>query len=312
MEMQIQNADRNTNDDTPEEMSAQNRVSFASIVSSELMKMMWLRSTWIMLIVLISGTAILPLFNIADKYTHVVLLSNPVQYAYNYELSQNLPVFRVLSGFFALVVTAFAIGLEYQQGTIRVILGRGVGRVQFLFSKIVALFLMAVLVQLGGIILNGVLLVAAVGASTGGNFTPLGVMLAHCTGTFFLFFLYMIFNMWVSILLATAVTVIGRSLAFGLSIALLWFPADNIGLTISEILLRHLLPGDLAMKLGNALLGPALNVLPAVAISQHITDLMFTPIVTIGGWQTIAVILAYAFVLLCTAIVLMHNRDVRE
>src|SRR5689334_10077004 len=107
--------------------------------------------------------------------------------------------------------TAFTIGLEYQQGTIRIILGRGVGRVQFLLSKIVALFLMAVLVQLGGIVLNGILLVTVIGASTG-NFTALGVILSHGIGTFFEFFLYLIFNMWISILLATAATVLGRSL----------------------------------------------------------------------------------------------------
>jgi ABC-2 type transport system permease protein len=306
--MHIQNIDGRTNY-TRREVKSQNRASFPGMVRGELMKIMWLRSVWVMLALLISGTAAVYLLNIGNQNVHQVLLSNPVQYAYNYALSQNLLVFRVLSGFLALLVAAFAIGLEYQQGTIRVILGRGVGRVKFLLSKIVALFLMAVLVQLGGIILNGILLVAVIGASTGG-FTAVGVILSHCMGTFIQFFLYLIFNMWVSILLATAVTVLGRSLAFGLSVALMWFPVDNFAATISP-LLRHLFPGDLAMKMSNALLGPDLNVLPVVAISQHISNEMSVPQITIGGWQTIVIVLVYALVFLVTAMVLIRLRDVR-
>jgi ABC-2 type transport system permease protein len=41
-------------------------------------------------------------------------------------------------------------------------------------------------------------------------------------------------NMGVTILLAAAVSVLGRSLAFGLSAALVWFPVDNIG-TVAKI-----------------------------------------------------------------------------
>jgi ABC-2 type transport system permease protein len=309
MGMYIQSAGGNTNYSTQRATGAQNRVSFPSMVRGELMKVMWLRSTWIMLAVLISGTAALSLLNLAMQNVHEELLRDPVQYAYYYELSQNLLIFRALSGLFALMVTAFTIGLEYQQGTIRVILGRGVGRVQFLLSKIAALFLMAVLVQLGGIVLNGILLVAVIGAVTGG-FTALGVILSHCAGTFLLFFLYLIFNMWVSILLATAATVLGRSLAFGLSIALIWFPLDNIGNTLSA-LLHNLLPGDLALRIGDALLGPSLNVLPTVAVSGNITYQLFVPFVPLNGGLTIAVVLVYALVFLCMAVLLIRNRDVQ-
>ena len=299
-----------TNNHTQGNVKSQNGISFAGMVRGELMKLMWSRSTWIMLAVLIGGMATLSLFNLASQNVHDLLLHNPVQYAYDYELSQNLLVFRVLSGFFALLVTAISIGLEYQQGTIRVLLGRGVGRVHLLLSKLIALFLLAVFVQLGGLLLNGVLLTTVTSVITG-SFSAVGVILAHCTGIFLQFFLYLIGNMWVCILLASAVTVLGRSLPFGLSVALMWFPVDNFSNRIVPALLGYILPEDLAMKMSNALLGPVLNVLPIVAISPRIINESVIPAVTIGEGQTIAVVLVYALVFLAIAMLLIRFRDVR-
>jgi ABC-2 type transport system permease protein len=291
-----------------EKEDRQNGVSFPGMVRGELMKITWLRSTWIMLVVVISGTALLPLFNILAHNVHELLLLHPVQYAYNYEFSQNLLMYRALSGFFALLVAAFAVGLDYQQGTLRVILGRGAGRMRFLCSKIVALFLFAILVQLGGLVLNGMLLMAVVEVSTG-NLAAVGVMISHCAGTFALYFLYLLFNMWVSILLATAVTVLGRSLTFGLSVALLWFPVDNFLALLTE-LFHSILPGNFVLHIGNVLLGPALNVLPSVAISSQIPGQMFVPALPGSEGQTMLVILIYALVFLGSALALVRYRDV--
>ena len=44
------------------------------MVRGELMKVMWLRSTWIMLAVLMGGTAALSLFNLAIQNAHNVSL----------------------------------------------------------------------------------------------------------------------------------------------------------------------------------------------------------------------------------------------
>jgi ABC-2 type transport system permease protein len=299
-----------TDHTTVQQTHSPNQVSFSGMVRGELLKIMWLRSTWIMLALTIVGTALFTLLNIAYSNVHQLLASDPVLYAYQYEITQNLLIFRALSGFFALVVTAFSFGLEYQQGTIRVLLGRGVGRPNFLFSKLVALFILAVLVQLGGLLFN-VLLVAIVTTSTTGSFNAFGIIITHALGSFALYSLYMIFNMWVSILLAAAVTVLGRSLAFGLTIALLWFPLDNIAVTLLTILLNRFFPADVALKAGNVLLGPDLNSLPKVLFTQHINSQLFVPFISIGGW-TFAVILAYALVFLVGAALLIRNRDVQQ
>jgi ABC-type transport system involved in multi-copper enzyme maturation permease subunit len=290
-------------------MKMQPRVHFFSMVRADLVKIMWLRSTWVMLFLLISGAAFVSLINATGVGAHQMLQQDPVQYVYTYELSENLLIFRVLSGFLVLLVTAFAIGLEYQQGTMRVILGRGVGRVRFLFSKMSALFLFALLVTLGGVLLNGCLLVVNVGADTG-SLNALGVILSRCLGLLGQYYLYLLFNMWVSILLAMALTILGRSLTFGLSAALLWFPVDNILSNVLVISLRTFLPVDLTQKLSNAFLGPELNALPLVAISTHIVSQSMANPFNIGGWPTIAIILVYALAFLSLSVTLMRRRDV--
>jgi ABC-2 type transport system permease protein len=67
----------------------------------------------------------------------------------------NLLVLRVFIGFFLIILTANVIGREYQLGTVRILLARGIGRVQLLLAKvsavvIVALFtlLIALLIQM--------------------------------------------------------------------------------------------------------------------------------------------------------------------
>jgi ABC-2 type transport system permease protein len=275
--------------------------SFFSMVRGELMKITWLRSTWIMLAVLISGTAAIYLLNISNSNAHHLLLTNPVQYISAYELSQNLLIFRALSGFMVLFVTAFTFGLEYQQGTIRVILGRGVERSKFMFSKLVALFLMAIVIALGGILLNGVLLVLTVQASTG-SLTEFGVILSHSVGVFALTFLYLIFNMWISILLAAAATILGRSLTFGLSVTLLWFPVDNF----SPAILVPLFPKNVAPTIIQSLLGQDLN-----GLQQNLALNISTPGVSTTEWQMIGIALVYAVVFLSISIMLIRQRDVQ-
>lgn len=290
-------------------LKMQQRVHFFSMVRADVMKIMWLRSTWVMLVFLISGTAFVSLVNETGIYAHQLLQQDPVQYVYTYEFPENLLIFRVLSGFLVLMVTAFAIGLEYQQGTMRVILGRGVGRVRFLFSKISALFLFALLVTLCGALLNVCLLVVNVGDATG-SFDAVGVILSHCLGLFGQYYLYLLFNMWISILLAMALTVLGRSLSFGLSAALLWFPVDNLLKNVLIGSLSPVLSVDLTDKLSNVFLGPELNALPKVAISTHIVSASLATPFNIGGWPTLAIILVYALVFLGLSVLLMRRRDV--
>jgi ABC-type transport system involved in multi-copper enzyme maturation permease subunit len=68
-------------------------------------------------------------------------------------------VLRVYSGILLILVTARLIGMEYSSRTIRVLLARGVGRVQLLGAKLLALGLVALAVFVFASLLNIVLTV---------------------------------------------------------------------------------------------------------------------------------------------------------
>ena len=50
---------------------------------------------------------------------------------------------RVFTSFFLLILTARVVGLEYQLGNIRVLLACGIGRLQLLFAKLLAVVVIA-------------------------------------------------------------------------------------------------------------------------------------------------------------------------
>src|SRR5207247_4332322 len=69
-------------------------------------------------------------------------------------MMQNLAILRVFIGIFLLVLTAFVIGLEYQLGTIRILLARGVGRLQLLTAKLLAVVIIALGVFIVSLLYN--------------------------------------------------------------------------------------------------------------------------------------------------------------
>jgi energy-coupling factor transporter ATP-binding protein EcfA2 len=73
------------------------------------------------------------LFTVSDVGTF--LHQAPLKFFYS-RVPANLTLLRVFSGIFLLILTANVIGVEYQLGTIRILLARGVGRVQLLLSKV--------------------------------------------------------------------------------------------------------------------------------------------------------------------------------
>jgi hypothetical protein len=115
----------------------------------------------------------------------------------------------------------------------------------------------------------------------------------------------------VSILLAAAFTVLSRSLAFGLSAAIAFFPLDNFG--------GLLLP--LGYKLTHAtfwqqitayLLGPNLNQMAASLTKQPALGFGFGPAVDVDGTHTLLVALVYALIFAAVAVVLTIKKDVHE
>ncbi len=65
-----------------------------------------------------------------------------------------LAILRAFGGIFLIILTARVIGLEYQLGTIRILLARGVGRLQLLLVKLLTIVLVALLILVVGVLLN--------------------------------------------------------------------------------------------------------------------------------------------------------------
>ena len=114
-----------------------------------------------------------------------------------------------------------------------------------------------------------------------------------------------------TILLVTAVTVIGRSLTFGLSIGLSWFAADNIG-TVFMLLANRLTHNDFWLNVTGYFLGPILNNLPTTFLSSKVLTIGPPPLVQVDRTQSLLVILAYTLIFAIVALVLTWRRDVKE
>ncbi len=259
--------------------------SFFGILRGEFFKIRHQWITWIMLVLLL-GVIVLPyIVESTAPNIKTQLLTIPLHFFYN-QMSISLGILRVFTGIFLLIVTATAIGLEYQLGTIRVLLARGVGRLQLLSAKLLAVAIIALLLLVFGLLLNGLLTLALVAG-------------------------FILLNMGVTILLATAVTVLFRSLSFGLSASLVWFPIDNIGI-IFLVLAFRITHQDFWRNISAYLLGPNLNTIASALTSGRAESIGAQPLVQVDGTHTVVVALVYAVIFAVVAIVLTWKRDVKE
>src|SRR5579872_2840103 len=109
------------------------RVSFVGLLRGELRKLVHLRIAWVLAalyVLLLIGSQLLLLSGSGAQD----LRRDPLGSFYNL-MEGDLSLVRIFSGIILLILAAHVIGLEYQQGTIRVLLGRGVGRLQLLGAK---------------------------------------------------------------------------------------------------------------------------------------------------------------------------------
>ncbi|HEY7835128.1 MAG TPA: hypothetical protein VIG30_16245, partial [Ktedonobacterales bacterium] len=131
-------------------------------------------------------------------------------------------------------------------------------------------------------------------------------------------------SMGATLLLGVAANVVGRSLAFGLGVGLIWFPADNIG-TIIMSLIAQFTNNPFWNNITGFFLGPTLNVLPALIVparvitgplgqtaSKPASTLGIPPLVSVTSTQAILVIVGYCVVFAAIAIYLTWRRDVLE
>jgi ABC-type transport system involved in multi-copper enzyme maturation permease subunit len=231
-------------------------------------------------------------------------------------LRRDLETMRGLLGFFVTLVAVRAIALEYEQGTIRVLLARGVGRLRLLGAKVVA----AALVGLGALVaavvllIVGTLFVVAVGA---GSLAPLGALPSRIYPGVLTFLATIAVSMAATLLFAVALAVIGRNQAFALAVILpYWFVE-----TIAGGLLYHLgLATDIGALLNvpEYLLGQNLIAMPDLLVSpQTLGQPVFSAtdpaaVVRIDGTYTLLVTLAYCLVFAAVAILVSRRRDVLE
>jgi len=288
-------------------------VTFAGVVYGELLKISRQWTTWVMLW-LLAGAVCLPyLVSLAGSSLKTTIETQPLQGIY-FEVAAALFVLRVFSGLLLIVLTARLIGMEYSGGTIRVLLARGVGRTQLLAAKLLAAGGVALAILAAGLALNTLLIVLIVGAETGSlcAFTTLNAGFWQDTavyaGT-------VAISMGVTILMAAAVTVVTRSLAVGLSAALSWFAADNLGL-IFFFAGAALTKSDLWLKATTLLLGPNLNAMPGAVLLPRTGAQEFSainaPLAPVDGAHTLLVAAVYALSFVAAAFLLTWRRDVHE
>ena len=283
--------------------------SFWGIMRGEFFKVRNQRATWIMAILLL-GVIVLPYIISVS----VPRFGNDINIGAVRYITQRaealLTVFRAFSGIFLIILTARMIGLEYQLGTIRILLARGVGRVQLLSAKLLTMAIIAVVMLIIGLALNLIFMGFLVLVGTG-SLNALTGMPSSFWYDMWLFTLTILLNMGVTILMAATMAVLGRSQVFGLSAGLAFFPADNLIPTFFFIANR-ITGNDFWLNATAYFLGPNLNVMPTVLIPNVSIALGATPFVQVDFTHTLLVALVYAAIFALASFILTWRRDVKE
>lgn len=285
------------------------RPSFFGMLRGELFKISRQWTTWLMAVMLVGIITLPYIITLTVPNAKDAINNTPLQFL-TIRAQSNLAVLRAFGGFFLIILTARVIGLEYQLGTIRIILARGVGRLQLLMVKFFTIVLVALFILIVGLLLNLALMYSLV-FLLAGNVNAFNALTATFWSDMRLYILTIMISMGVTILLVTAVTVLGRSLAFGLSVGLSWFAADNLG-TVFMLLANRLTHNDFWLNVTAYFLGPNLNQMPVALISKQTFSIGAPPLVDVDGTHTLLVSLVYALVFAVVAIVLTWRRDVKE
>lgn len=298
---------------------------FLSLPRAELFKIGHLRITWVLMGVYTVIVVGLQLVLASGPNNAAQLRGDPLGAFYNV-MEGDFSIVRILSGIVLLVLAAHVIGLEYQLGTIRILLGRGIGRLQLLGAKVAALALVALAVMTFGLLIELVFSWAIVAASAG-NANPWRVLGTEFWTDVRFYALCLLINAGATLLLGVAASAVGRSLSFGLAVGLSWFAVDNLA-SIPLSLLFQVTHSDFWRNLSSFLLGPLLNRLPdyiappyhttthgphgTVVVAHAVSGFGALPLVSVSGGHALAVILAYSLVFAAAAIVTTWRRDVLE
>lgn len=289
------------------------RPSFLGLMRGEWLKLNRMWTLWIMVGLMFGGFILVGL--LLDQTGHFgdVAHITPLR-AVATVVEMPLFLIRVFWGMMVIILTARLIGSEYSSGAVRVIYSRGVGRLQLLFAKLAVIALVAVVGAVVFAAFAGGIELINVRVATG----SLDVF-KSATAQFWTdawnYALTVLVSLGVSILMATAVTSLARSLSVGVTASVLWFPIDNLArilLALADRLTRWsfwaLLTGDL--------LGPNLNVMGPQVISVMPDVLGFGrtlgTLTPVTGAHTLLVAAIYAVIFLAVSLWVTATRDVRE
>jgi ABC-2 type transport system permease protein len=140
---------------------------------------------------------------------------------------------RQFSGILVIIVTVISICLEYQQGTIRVLLAHGIDRVALLFAKGAAVTIFSLFWIIAASLVALLEMVIIFGIA--GHLDVLGHNIPSYFGRDLAIMVFiLVMNTIVTALFAMTLSVLGRSLAVGLGVTLSYFFAESI---VSGILL---------------------------------------------------------------------------
>lgn len=295
--------------------------SFLGLIRGELFKITHQFTTWLLFALVLGVNAF---FWMALASSIKNNGADPLSFIRNTEGS--LALLRAFGGLALIVVTVRIVGLDFQQGTIRIILGRGVARLQLLAAKFIAALIAGTVLLVTGLALDA--LGGYITYHTFGNEAVSAVVNAHYWVDMRLYVFTIVVSMVVTILMAIAATVFGRSMTFGLSVGLIFFAADNIG-TIVMRLLTNLTNSSFWNDLTGYFLGPNLNLMPSVLLAPRLalitdekgvsflapdpaTSIGFTPGGTFDATHTLVVALVYGLIFIAIATILTWRRDVLE
>ena len=289
--------------------------SFIGLVGGELFKITRMLSTWVTFVLMLCFVAApnILLYLIQAPFTNDFKLGNdPKALAAFYRVLQiDFLMLRVFIGFFLIILTANVIGREYQHGTIRILLARGVGRLQLLLAKLSAVVLVALLTLLVWLLVVTALMLLTPLVKAG-NFNAMQALTSDFWHNIWLYVLTILVSMGATILMTAAFCAVGRSLAFGLTASALFFPIDNIG-TVMMRVVYLITQNDFWKNVTAYFLGPNLNQMATATITTHnIDNVGASPLVQVDSTHTLLVALVYALIFAAVAIVLTWRRDVKE
>jgi ABC-type transport system involved in multi-copper enzyme maturation permease subunit len=284
---------------------------FLGMLRGEIFKLVRQRFNWLTTLGFAGVVTVYYLFALGNEGIKAFLRQQPLV-SLTSLMEREGAITRVFIGIVLMIATGMLIGFEYQHGTIRVLLSRGVDRVKLLLAKLTALSLFALALLAFAFVWN-VLLATLIQFPLVGNLDAYQAITSAFWGDTWSYLLTILISMGATILLATALTVFGRSVAFGVTAAFAWFFADNIGPTILS-LVYSFTNNDVWRQLPAYWLGPTLNYLPKLLVGKESTSIGAVPalVARYDLTHALVVTLLYSVVFFGVALVLAWRRDVQE